>query len=208
MSSTITSPASTLRPPASIPDFPVWRMSVYDYQRMIEEGILTDEDHVEFLEGVMVPTMPKNPAHAVMVGCLQDILAKLLPRGWHIRVQDSLTLDHSVPEPDVCVVKGERRAYLAHHPTAVNVSIVIEVSDLSLESDRQLKQRVYARNGLAEYWIVNLVDRQIEVYTRLTTDDAAASTYQDRRDYRATDELPLRIGGVDLGSIPVASILP
>lgn len=200
--------SSTITSPASVPDFPVWRMSVDYYQRMIAAGILTDEDEVELLEGCLVHQMPKNPAHRIALTSLRDFLFSKLPKGWHLEVQEAITLDDSEPEPDLAVIRGSARDYPDRHPGPADIALVVEVANTTLKTDRQLKQRIYARNGLAEYWIVNLIDRQIEVYTRPKSDDTAVAGYQDRKDYRATDELPVRIGGVDLGSIPVASILP
>ena len=94
---------------ASIPDVPIYRLSVPQYRAMAEAGILGEDDPVELLEGWLVPKMTKFPPHTLASGLLQDALTLVLPRGWYLKVQDPIDTPDSAPEPDLCVVRGTRR---------------------------------------------------------------------------------------------------
>src|SRR5437764_4239507 len=97
--------------PAPVPDEPVWTLSVDQYHDMIRIGILTDNDPVELLEGVLIPKMPKNPAHALAKRLLRRALERLLPGGWFVDEQEPVTTTDSEPEPDIAVIRGDVRDY-------------------------------------------------------------------------------------------------
>jgi hypothetical protein len=105
------------------------------------------------------------------------------------------------------VVQGDSRTYLSRHPGPLDIALLIEVADATLLRDRRDKGRLYARAGIVCYWIINLVDRRIEVYTDPTGADANAR-YQQHRDYGPQDTLPFIINRKDQGPIPVAQLLP
>lgn len=196
----------TSRSPA-VPDVPIYRLTVEQYEAMIQAGILAGDDPVELLEGWLVEKISKNPPHIVATGFLLDLLPHLLPVGWFLNVQDPIATVDSLPEPDAAVIRGARRDYLARRPTAADIALLVEVADTSLDQDRGLKQRAYARAGILVYWIVNLVDRQIEAYTD-PTGPAGEPTYRQRRDYGAADAIPLVLDGVEVGSLAVRELLP
>src|SRR5262249_46180523 len=124
------------RMPADVPTLPVRRFSVKEYHRMIDSGILTDEDHVELLEGWIVPKMPRNPPHDTVISVIHNQeLGPLLPAGWFCRVQAAVTTDDSEPEPDLAVVRGRERDYLRKHPTPRDMGLVVEVADTTLRRD-------------------------------------------------------------------------
>jgi Uma2 family endonuclease len=154
--------------PIAITTEPIWRLSVTHYHSMIASGILTEDDQIELLEGLLIAKMPKNPQHSLSTKLLRDALEKIVPVGWYVDSQEPITLDDSEPEPDVMVVCGSVRDYSDRHPAAKDLELVIEVSSSTLERDRTLKQRIYARAGIPIYWILNLGDRQLEVYTQPT----------------------------------------
>jgi Uma2 family endonuclease len=187
---------------ASIATFSVGR-----YQRMIEQGILTSEDKVELLENHVVRKMPRNPRHDGTIDFITDTLRSWLPPGWRVRVQLTVALADSQPEPDFAVVRGDARTYLTRHPTAADVGLVIEVADSSLLRDQRDKTRIYARAGIQAYWIVNLVDRRIEVYTN-PTGPADVPQYQAFATYQPGDTVPLILDGSSVASVPVADLLP
>ena len=133
-----------------------------DYQRMVEVGILGPGDRVELLEGEIVEMSPEKSRHAACVDLALEALRPAFASGYTIRVQHPLALsDESEPEPDLAVVVGSPRDYANAHPTSA--ALVVEVADSSLDYDRRRKSRVYARAGIPEYWIVNLVDMRVEV---------------------------------------------
>lgn len=189
------------------PTEPVFPLSVEQYHQMIEIGVLTDDDPVELIEGVLVFHMPKNPPHEFVVDAVQEQLRRMLPSAFMLRVEAPLTLTDGEPEPDLSLVRGSRRDYVDRHPSGDDALIVIEVADTSLRRDRSAKLRSYARAGIGEYWIVNLESRSIEVYTdpdRI----AAEPTYRSRVDVPADGRVAVRLDGVVVGEIEVASILP
>jgi Uma2 family endonuclease len=194
------------RDPA-IPDVPIYRLTVEQYHAMAAAGILTEDDPVELLEGWLVQKMTKNPPHVVATGLVRRALEHLLPSGWYVAAQDPISMADSDPEPDGAVVRGEVRDYLDRHPGPQDVVTVVEVADTSLQQDRELKQRLYARASLPIYWIVNLVERQIEVYTD-PSGPAAEPAYRQRRDYGVADTISLVLGGAEVGGLPVRELLP
>lgn len=142
---------------------PLWRLTVAQYHQMRDQGILTEADAIELLEGLLVQKMPKNPPHRIATRLVRDFLESLECAGWYVETQEPITLGNSEPEPDVAVIQGSTRDYADRHPAARDVALVIEVADSTLERDRTAKKQIYAQAGIANYWIVNLVDRQLEV---------------------------------------------
>jgi Uma2 family endonuclease len=195
-------------PPPRFKAYAAFRpFSVAEYQRLTEIGILTDEDKVELLDGHVVLKMPRNPPHDSRIQKLSRLLWGIIPPGWDLRVQLAVTLATSVPEPDVAVVRGDGEDYASRHPSTAEVGLVVEVADSSLDRDRADKGPIYADAGLPVYWIVNLVDHQVEVYTGPAGAGASAA-YAHREDYRAGDTIPVTLDGAVVGQIAVADILP
>jgi hypothetical protein len=192
-------------PPGPLFPLPIHRLSVAQYHRMIQSGVLTEDDRVELLEGVLVSKMPHNPKHD---GTISVILRKLwtkLPSSWIVRIQSAITLEDSEPEPDLAIVKGPEERYLSAHPIASEIGQVIEVSDSSLENDRTLKKLLYARARIPIYWIVNLLEKKIEVYTEPRA--GKFPTYKGRNDYEMQDSVPLTIAGKEIATFPVRDLL-
>jgi Uma2 family endonuclease len=187
---------------ASIP-----RFSVAKYQRMIEAGILTPDDKVELLENCVVLKMPKNPLHDGTLDIIKAVLPGLLPPGWLLRVQQTIVLSDSQPEPDFAIVRGMPRSFLTRHPGPAEIGIVIEVADSSLLRDQRDKTRIYARAGLPVYWIVNLVDRRVEVYSQ-PSGPTAAPAYGAFQTYQPGDAVPLTLDGTVAATVPAADLLP
>jgi Uma2 family endonuclease len=183
------------------------RFSVARYQRMIETGILTPEDKVELLENYLVLKMPRNPPHDGTIDLLKAALPGRIPGGWLLRIQQTVVLSDSQPEPDFSVVRGGPRTYLTRHPVAADVGLVIEVADSSLLRDQRDKTRIYARAGIPIYWIVNLVDRRIEVYGQ-PTGPTAVPAYQSFQTYQPGDAVPLVLDDSTAGTVPAADLLP
>ena len=181
--------------------------SVAEYQRLTEIGILTDEDKVELLDGLVVLKMPRNPPHDSSIQALAQLIPPLLPVGWSVRSQLAVVVATSVPEPDVAVARGSWRDYHTRHLGPADVGLVIEVAESSLDRDREDKRPIYADAGIPVYWIVNLVDQQVEVYTAPTGGGPTAA-YAQRQDFRAGDSIPLVLDGTVVGQVAVADVLP
>lgn len=188
-------------------DAAIATFSVARYQRMIETGILTPEDKVELLENYVVLKMPRDPAHDGTIQLVSEALGPAIPRGWRLRVQSTVVLTDSQPEPDFAVVRGDARAYLARHPAPADVGLIVEVANTSLLRDQRDKTRIYARGGIPCYWIINLVDRHIEVYTQ-PSGPTPAPAYNAFQAHRPGDAIPLLLDGTVVGPIPVADLLP
>ncbi|MGB7710742.1 MAG: Uma2 family endonuclease [Microcoleus sp.] len=192
---------------AAIPNDLILRLSIEQYHAMIQSGILTDDDFVELLEGWLVFKMPKNPPHRATTRLVRTALENILPPGWYVDSQEPITLSNSEPEPDIVVVRGDTRQYLDRHPGAEDIGIVIEVSDTTLQRDRTVKKRIYARAGIAFYWIVNLVEEQVEVYSQPIV-EVEQPDYSQRLDFGRSAVVPIMIEGIEIGAIAVNSLLP
>jgi len=158
------STAALPQQPPDLPPIRLHRLSVKQYHRMIETGVLTENDPVELLEGLLVSKMPHHPSHDGSISVLGRELRLMLPTKWIVRIQSAITLDRSEPEPDLVVALGPEERYFAAHPTASDIALAVEVSDSSLDFDRRDKLRVYARNNIPVYWIVNLMEKVVEIY--------------------------------------------
>lgn len=183
------------------------RFSVPEYHKLIEIGVLTEDDNLELLEGYLVHKTGRNPPHDVALQLTSESLAAALPTGWCLRVQSAITLPESEPEPDIAVVRGGARTYASKHPGPGDIGTLIEVSDTTLDADRIDKGRIYAKANVGCYWIVNLINRQIEVY-RQPSGPAASPAFAQQATYRAGDAVPLVLDGVTVASIAVDDILP
>ena len=105
------------------------------------------------------------------------------------------------------IVRGETRDYRAGHPGAEDLALIVEVAETTIERDREFKRRIYARAGIPFYWIINLVENRIEVYSDPAT-IADVADYQQRADYAPLDEAPVVIEGQEVGRISVEELLP
>jgi Uma2 family endonuclease len=143
-----------------------------EYDRLIDIGVFLPDEPLELLGGELVVSEPQGSAHCTAIGLVEDALRAALRRGWLVRSQGPLELDdESEPEPDVAVTRGDRRSYSRRHPS--RPALVVEVADSSLAFDREHKGGLYARARLDDYWIVNLVDRVVEIYRRPVEDPSA-----------------------------------
>ena len=192
---------------AAIPNDLILRLRIEQYHAIIQAGILTDDDSVELLEGWLVFKMPKNPPHRATTRLVRTALENILPAGWYVDSQEPITLSNSEPEPDIVVVRGDTRQYLDRHPGAEDIALIIEVSDTTLERDRTVKKRIYARAGISIYWIVNLVEEQVEVYSQPLV-EVEQPDYSQRLDFGRSAVIPIIIEGIEIGAIAVDALLP
>ena len=143
-----------------------------EYERMIDAGIFHPDERAELIGGEIIAVAPQKSLHATAVSLAHGTLEIAFGAEYHVRVQLPLALDpDSEPEPDVAVVPGSPRDYLHAHPSTS--LLVVEASETTLALDRNVKGSLYARGGLADYWIVNLIDRVLEVCRDPAVDPAA-----------------------------------
>jgi Uma2 family endonuclease len=196
------------RAPAVLP------LTVEQYHRMIAERILREGEPTELIDGILVrkdrsdqggTPMSHGPRHALTLKRLVRAFRPVEEQGYHLHAQLPLTLAQSQePEPDLAVVQGGPENYQTHHPGPADVLVVIEVSDSTLEYDRTTKQRIYAQAGVPIYWIINLVEGQIEVYERPV---AAEGRYEAKTEVVPGQVVTLPMGGPVL-QVAVTDILP
>lgn len=187
--------------PATVPM--IYRISVDLYERMVEAGVL-DDPRIELVHGLLVTKMGKKPPHVIATSELHRLLEQIVPPGWHVRKEDPVRIPpYSEPEPDLAIVAGAPRDYRARHPGPAEVALLVEVAESSLEYDRAEKGPAYASAGIPVYWIVNLVDGRVEVYTQ-----PSPGGYQTRQDYLPGQEIAVIVAGVECSRIAVSDILP
>jgi Uma2 family endonuclease len=193
-------------PAPRITTLPLARFSVEEYHLLLESKVIAPSKRTELLEGLVVEKMTRLPPHDVSLTLLQQELPPRLPEGWIVRSQCAITTSESEPEPDFAIVKGPARRYARRHPRRADVAFIVEVADSTLDEDRDWKGRIYARTRIPIYWIVNIPDRRVEVYTRPRGGRNPA--YLDQHDYGPDDMIPLVIADEQVGEIAARDILP
>ena len=178
-----------------------------EYDRLIEIGVFRAGDPVELLGGALIVAEPQSGPHYTAIRLVEEALRRAFGPDWQIRNQGPIALDdESEPEPDVAVAAGSVRDYSREHPA--RPVLIVEVAASSLSLDRDHKGSLYARAGLADYWIVNLVSRVLEVYREPVPDAAAAFGWR----YRSIRTLDVEGAVAPLAAptavIRVADLLP
>jgi Uma2 family endonuclease len=192
------------------PEFPPHRMTIERYERMVEAGVYGDKHPVFLWKGRLVEPQPKSRPYSFASSSLLQILVRMLPEGWHAAYRVSLKIGlDSMPEPDLMVVRGEPRDYLERSRTARDVAIVIEVSDSSvaLDLNELTKQRAYAGDGVPVYWIVDLPNRSVMVYSD-PSGPSEKPFYRWDGWHGPDDEVPVVLDGREVGRISAKEILP
>ena len=196
---------STIAPtqPTSQPDPSaspaVYRFTVDEYERMV-----LDDPRVELIDGYVVRKMGKNPPHSWATKAVLKALVALLPPGWTWRLEQPVRIpEYDEPEPDAAIVRGSDDDYKHRTPGPADIGLLVEVSETTLDRDRGKKLLAYAQGGIPVYWIVNLVDRQVEVYT-----GPGPGGYRSRVDFPPGRQIPVVIDGRPLGQVAVDDILP
>jgi Uma2 family endonuclease len=192
---------------AEQPCYPSGRLSVDQYHRLIAADVLTEDDKVELLEGWIVRKLSRDPAHNCTIVLVDDAVRSRVPAGWITRNQLTITTDDSEPEPDIAVVRGSPRDYFDHHPGPGEIGLIIEVANTSLDRDRTVKSRVFARAGISRYWIVNISEMCVEVFSD-PTGPSVEPCFRQCRIYTKGDEVPLALMGQEVAIIPVQEMLP
>jgi Uma2 family endonuclease len=192
-------PTQPMESPAIPADPGIYRFSVDEYERMV-----LDDPRVELIDGQVVRKMGKNPPHSWCTKALINVVPPLIPIGLTYRVEQPVRIpDHDEPEPDFAIVRGTDNDYQDRHPEPADVAVLIEVSESSLPRDRGKRLATNARCGIPVYWIINLVERRIEVYT-----DPRPDVYGLCTPYREGQAIPVVIDGAVFGPIPVDQLLP
>lgn len=177
-----------------------------EYDRLVALGVF-EREPIELVGGELLVAEPQSAYHASAIRTVDHVLRAVLPEGWLVSAQLPVSLDdESEPEPDVFVVPGRLSDYRHAHPT--RPVLAIEVAESSLAFDRRAKGSLYARAGIPDYWIVNLVDRVLEVYRDPGPDASAPYGWA----YRSVDTLASPAAVVPVAfpdtRVAVAALLP
>ncbi len=149
-----------------------------EYDRLIAGGMFHPEERLELIEGEIIQISPQGSHHATAVALVENALRTVLGKNYVVRVQMPLALSSgSEPEPDIAIVTGVPRDYCEEHPTTAE--LVVEIADTTLAYDRAKKTALYAQAGIQEYWILNLLDRQLEVYRQPNPIPSSNSPYKN-----------------------------
>ncbi len=140
------------------------RFTVDDYEQMVEYGILTENDRVELIRGEIVTKMPIGDQHIACVNRLNRLFGRRVGESAIVSIQNPIRLPDSEPEPDLALLRPREDFYASGKPQPDDIFLVIEVADTTLDYDREDKRSLYAEAAIPEYWIVNLVNRCLEVY--------------------------------------------
>lgn len=176
---------TVLESPRKVPK--VRPLSVEIYDLMIKNGILTENDNVELLNGAIIEKMPKGERHAYCNDLISDFIKENFGKKVFVRNQNPIILDDfSAPEPDIVLCELPREKYRSNHPSPEDILLIIEVSDTTLYFDRHEKGLAYSRAGIKQYLIVNVENNTIEDYRRPTDDG-----YQSKETYEIGEKFSL-----------------
>lgn len=201
--STATTTGSAAARPRWIPSS-LYRMTVEKYESLIASGFFGKRDDVHLVNGYVVNRMAESPLHGAVCETIRLAIEAILLVAWHIRSEKGLCIPSqiSVPRPDLVIARGSPRDYLARYPEPAETALVVEVSYSSVDDDRAMAD-IYAAGGVPVYWLVNLIDGQVEVHS-----DPGPDGYRRHEVLAPGHGLRVVVEGVEIGEIAVADILP
>ncbi len=185
-----------------------YRLSVEQYEAMVASGAFKKEDRLELIEGSLVEKTTKGPNHSAGSEDCWRALHAVLPVGWHVRIEKPTSIPdrESEPEPDVSVARGKTADYRKRHPGPAEVGLVVEVADSSVEDDRAMAT-TYGGGGIPVYWLVNLRDCQLEVYTE-PSGSSPPIGYRHCTVLHPGQDVSVILDGREVARIAVADLLP
>ena len=190
---------------AAAPQLRLWTRE--EYYKMADMGMFKPGERVELIGGRIVAMSPQNSPHATALTLTSDEIRKIFSGSFVVRMQLPLDVSPaSQPEPDIAVVRGTARDYAKAHP--ITAELVVEVAESTLAFDRGEKASLYASAGVPEYWVVNLVDRCLEVHRDPIPMNGQpyGHGYRSRTQYFANDAVaPL---AMSQKTVTVADLLP
>lgn len=176
-----------------------WRFTVAEYYRMAEAGILAADDRVELIEGEILEMSPIGVRHPAVIDKIAALVRERVS-GLMVRIQHPVRLsERSEPQPDLALVHAREDYYATAHPGPQDVLLLIEVADSSVMYDRNLKVPFYARSGISEVWLVDLVTNAVEVHARPTANGYSHMQRFERGVTVVSANLPeLRVEAADI----------
>ncbi len=191
-------------PPSSSLGSALYRLTVRQYDRMVDDGTIGEGERVELIEGLLVAKTGRNRPSIVAGNKGLRILWRIVPPGWHVaKGVPIVASDWSKPAADLAVIRGVVEDYDERAVTAQDVALVVEIADTRVPADRTDLTRVFAAAGIPVYWIVNLAEGQIEVWS-----DPRREGYQSQQVLGRGQDVPVVVAGGEASWIAVADILP
>ncbi|MEM8830959.1 MAG: Uma2 family endonuclease [Cyanobacteria bacterium P01_G01_bin.19] len=183
------------------------KFTLAEYHQLVDLGFFTENDKIELIRGEIIEMAPKRTPHSVCNSTLFGELYRLLYDRANVRGQEPITLlNDSEPEPDVVIANKKEDNYLSAHPTAEDIILIIEISDSTLKYDREIKLPLYAEAGINNYWIVNLVERHLEVYTNSFSNDKGEFAYRNKSLILPNETI--NVPGFDDVSLELSTVFP
>jgi Uma2 family endonuclease len=192
--------ATNFSPVLSLEDLKCW--TVQEYYKIIELGIIDPDERTELIAGQITLMVAKGTPHVLALQMLANIFQDQLNNTALIRTQDPILLDNfSEPEPDLVITKGNMFDYALHHPSPEDIYLVVEIADSTLKKDCEVKEKVYAKANIADYWVVDLKNRQVHIFR-----DPMPNGYENHLVLNESQVIsPLAFPAIIL---PITSILP
>ncbi len=191
----------------TVRDRAVYRLTADQVFRMVECGILPEGGNIELWDGVLYK-MTRSEIHSVVVVLIARAIRKLLPNGYHEREEKPFKFgEHSLPEPDVAIVRGDLLDFLPNPPTLSHLAVVVEVSLTSASEDIGKRLRRYAEVGIPFYWIADVARGSVSIHSRPQT-AGKTSIYSSRETFLPGESFPVVIDGTEVGRIAVDDLFP
>lgn len=158
--------------------------TIHEFHRMIQAGVLDEDEHVELIEGELVTMSPISSHHASCVDRLNWLFSQKVGRAAIVRVQSPVYLsEYSEPQPDIVLMRFRPDFYAHAHPEPRDVLLVVEIAETSADYDREVKLPLYAQAGIPEVWLVNLPEGHIEVYRQPAPEGYRETRFVQRGQY-------------------------
>lgn len=170
----------------------LYKWSIDEWHQLVDSGVLEGKP-VELLDGDIVEMSPEGIDDSYTNRSVANYLRELLPNQAYVSEGHPITLDNSEPEPDIAIVRLPENIYRAHHPYPEDIYWLIEVSNRTLQKDLEQKSITYARNGIPEYWVIDLVNKKLIVHTQPQN-----SKYTQISDYKSGTVAPQAFPNVNI----------
>jgi Uma2 family endonuclease len=183
----------------------IYRITVDQYEAMVASGVFGGHERLHLVDGILVIKMTNQPPHVIACELTRDALLRIVPAGWRVMTEAPVRIpDYNEPEPDVTVARGNARdaVYRRRHPEPRDIALIVEVAHATLEDDLKLAH-TYAVAGIPVYWVLNLVDQQVVVFS-----DPGPAGYRSTEHLAIGHAVPLVIDGNLVDRIAVADIMP
>src|SRR5712692_4733468 len=183
------------------------RFTRVEYERLTDIGFFHPGERIELIDGLLVVREPQKSRHATAVRLVTQALERAFGPGWDVRPQLPVALDDtSEPEPDAAVVPGHARNFRDAHPTSP--VLVVEIAELRLAFDRRRKSSLYARAGVPDYWVLNLLGRVLEVHRETQASATAPYGFRYRSIVKLASTAIVSPLAAPWAAIPIADLLP